>query len=677
MCLERISHRWRSAGTTILSALREEGLSTSHVLKLGGGARTAQYVSVNDSKKSLVLAMADMDILTDPPFLHDHWSAAIRGSRPKCLVVDANWTPTAIRSLLSCAGGALTVFEPVSVAKSVRLFEGEEKLRVYPDHQVSLATPNIHELSAMDDEAREQGYFHMNPAWFEAIDRFNIRGSEVDYGQAFERLMGRTSRHMKASRIPQKLLHLLPYIPSIVVKLGARGCILAEIMAPDDPRLNGSDLAHPDAVLTRAVPGADGHRVGGLYMRYCPSEELVADVVSVNGVGDTFLGVLAAGLAKGQTLHELMGLAQRAAVMTLRSKEAVSPRLGELSADVRYLWQEEMSKAPLPGDDLPATSPVGLMENEDRARPQDEAYADAFPKEEDGILNGTSYIGGQLKDEDYDGVGNMATAEHVPEGDDVGKDEQTVADMPVAEMTTESSAGGQENLSAKSVPDSSKAAVYEEPMQNIPVAKRIQQALESTGLTTEQAEQAIRDFVASVTSWELAKLKSDYRKGKTAPRAAAMAAIAESGLESNTAVGHGGPVANILLARSIRHALTDAGLTMEQAERSIRDLIVSEISWEFAKWEADYKKKKAAKKVAAKAAAAAAAVARDDAQGKGKWGAFARMGRKDTHLGQWEVFQEGTATMSGEVVDIDSEEGQPKKVVGQEKRTWGTFARRG
>jgi len=61
------------------------------------------------------------------------------------------------------------------------------------------------------------------------------------------------------------------------------------------------------------------------------------EVVSVNGVGDTFLGVLVAGLAQEVPLGEdLINIAQRASGLTLRSKEAVSPELGVgLGEDLR------------------------------------------------------------------------------------------------------------------------------------------------------------------------------------------------------------------------------------------------------------------------------------------------------------------------------------------------------
>ena len=69
-------------------------------------------------------------------------------------------------------------------------------------------------------------------------------------------------------------------------------------------------------------------------MRLFPPAEVVAedDVVSVNGVGDTFLGIVLAGLAKNESRDwpHLIDVAQRGSVMTLKSNESVSPDISSL-----------------------------------------------------------------------------------------------------------------------------------------------------------------------------------------------------------------------------------------------------------------------------------------------------------------------------------------------------------
>ena len=54
-----------------------------------------------------------------------------------------------------------------------------------------------------------------------------------------------------------------------------------------------------------------------------------------NGIGDTMLGVIVAGLSKGRALEEVLPLAQEAAVLTLKSSQAVSPQVSELQTRLR------------------------------------------------------------------------------------------------------------------------------------------------------------------------------------------------------------------------------------------------------------------------------------------------------------------------------------------------------
>lgn len=275
----------------------------------------------------------------------------MRAASPRYLVVDANWTPDTIRVLLDTAKGrgtrggpsppgrrARTVFEPVSVEKSARLFaaagdfpekrksRGDVLLGTWPDHLVDLATPNIHELAAMYEAAKRNGHSE-GTDWFEVISAFNIHGG---VRSRFASLLG---SEMTDSGVPQQMLHLLPFIPTIAAKMGDRGVLLAEILRPGDERLG--DPEEEGYVLCQADRKGEETGVGGVYMRYFPAVERVEDVVSVNGVGDTFLGALVAGLAMGGRTDRLVDLAQRAAVMTLRSGEAVSPLLGGLWEELR------------------------------------------------------------------------------------------------------------------------------------------------------------------------------------------------------------------------------------------------------------------------------------------------------------------------------------------------------
>lgn len=331
------------AGHTILSTLQSSGLDTSCIRQLGHeypSARTAQYVAVNDANKNLVMAMADMAIFSSHSF-PAYWNSAVAAARPKWLVVDANWSEHDIQSWIQAGRrhGAKIIFEPVSVAKSQRLFPNLDawrrhhhhhkhdfviphELPVHPRPLVDLATPNHHELLAMYQAAKAHGHLDTS-AWFDVIDAFGITGRSSGRDRFDAIFSQHNARDLVDAGLPVQSISLLPYIPTLITKLGPRGALLTALLPPDDPRLR--DPGHSRWVISRcAVP--DHPHVGGVYMRLYPPAEKVPDqeVVSVNGIGDTFVGVLVAGLAMGGRVERLIDVAQRAAVLTLRSQEGVS-----------------------------------------------------------------------------------------------------------------------------------------------------------------------------------------------------------------------------------------------------------------------------------------------------------------------------------------------------------------
>ncbi|KAI1739300.1 Indigoidine synthase A like protein-domain-containing protein [Xylaria scruposa] len=318
------------AGSTVLASLESCGMDTSCIQQLNHddhpGSRTAQYVSVNDANKHLVLAMADMDIFTNQSF-SSSWASTIRSSKPKWLVVDANWKDHDIRAWVQAGkrNNAKIAFEPVSKAKSARLFcaeRGLESLGVFPHATIDLTTPNQYELAAMHAAAQSNEYFD-DPRWWSIIDAFGMRGAR-------DRFVKLTSAAMTDAGIPQQAIQLLPFIPTIITKLGSDGALLTTILKKDDARLY--DATHEPFILSRCIN--DHADVGGVYMRMFPSVEQVTDVVSVNGIGDTFMGTLVAGLAQGGKIENLINVAQKAAVMTLRSPQSVSEKLGSLENEL-------------------------------------------------------------------------------------------------------------------------------------------------------------------------------------------------------------------------------------------------------------------------------------------------------------------------------------------------------
>ncbi|TLD18302.1 IdgA domain-containing protein [Venturia nashicola] len=321
-------------GKTALQQLDAEGMQTSGI-KTINGARTAQYVAVNDVNKDLVLAMADMGILEHSQSMFPAWQDELLSARPKWFVADANWDARSLQLWFQTAksAGIRTAFEPVSTAKSIGLFTPTRdaitseayELPVWPKHLVDVATPNTYELASMHAAASSNALLERED-WWSIIDSMGIPSSG-----ARTRFARSTSGELVDEGIPQQSVQLLPFIPTIVTKLGSRGALLTMLLHKDDNRL-WSEHARP-YIVSRTHGEDSESQVGGIYMRLFPPAEIVAalDIVSVNGVGDTFLGALIASLVKtDRGIEEMVDFAQKAAVLTLKSQEAVSPDLRKL-----------------------------------------------------------------------------------------------------------------------------------------------------------------------------------------------------------------------------------------------------------------------------------------------------------------------------------------------------------
>lgn len=321
------------AGQSLLNQMTDGGFATDYIrtLKAADGARTAQYVAVNDGKKDLVLAMADMSIFARPELQQQSfWDDMIQSSKPKWIVVDGNWSATIMSTIFAAAraNNIPIAFEPVSTAKSITLFDRESpsisSKDCIPNHALNLATPNQFELQAMHMAARENEYFD-SQQWWTVVDSFGLSGPMAR--EKFNTIM---SPELVDQGIPQQCMQLLPYIPNIVTKLGPRGCLLTQILRADDPQIRDPDAA--PYMISRCLDSKVAG-VGGVYMRLFPPAAKVPeeDIVSVNGIGDTMLGTIMAGLVKGYVLDRAIPIAQEASVLSLKSAEAVSPEVRRIA----------------------------------------------------------------------------------------------------------------------------------------------------------------------------------------------------------------------------------------------------------------------------------------------------------------------------------------------------------
>jgi pseudouridylate synthase / pseudouridine kinase len=323
------------AGQSLLRHIDEVGLSSVHMhIVESTEVATAQYVAVNDARKDLVLAMADMSIFARSELeQQSHWDAILEKSRPKWLVVDGNWSAPIMKSIFGAARARKIpiAFEPVSTAKSITIWNKRhpavDTKDCLPRHALNVITPNQFELAAMHTAARDNGYFD-SQEWWTAVDSFGLSSSGTR-----EKFAHITSSALVEQGIPQQCMQLLPFVPNIVTKLGSEGVLLAQVIRENDPRLRDPDSSQ--YIVSRCLDSTLPE-IGGIYMRLFPLSARIPDdeIVSVNGIGDTLLGTIMAGLVKGRTLEQVLPTAQEAAVMSLKSKEAVSPEVRQIAARI-------------------------------------------------------------------------------------------------------------------------------------------------------------------------------------------------------------------------------------------------------------------------------------------------------------------------------------------------------
>ena len=299
---------------------------------------TSQYVSFNNANKDLHLAMADMSIMEQPrasfsarwePHLKALAASQNSTMKPKWLVFDANWGPQTLHHWLGAARrlNLATAFEPVSAAKSTRLFAADIPQHV-PPRIADLASPNALELRAMHDAAARAGLTERRE-WWRTIDALGIPGSG-----ARAELVRATDAALTDEGIPQRSIQLLPFVPNLVTKLGPRGVLLTRLLREGEHALRSPEAA--PHVVARTRTGPEG--IAGLYMRLFPPGEVLAagggGIVSTNGAGDTFLGVLLAALVRAEEprIEDAVDAAQRASAMTLKSRESVSPEIARLQS---------------------------------------------------------------------------------------------------------------------------------------------------------------------------------------------------------------------------------------------------------------------------------------------------------------------------------------------------------
>ena len=214
-------------------------------------------------------------------------------------------------------------FEPTSNAKSLSALRALELNSTWSDlpptqSLITYATPNIHELSTLYDYLNESEHAVFAPrAWLDSIP------------VSASRLAARLPAWVLAEGVVQRAIPLLTLFECLFVKSGPRGLVVVQ-------RVQGRDAV--DAWARLASAGEKGCVVSrsevsdedAVVACHFPAIELgKKEVGTVTGAGDNLAGAMLAAMvrgldpAKAGELGRIVEIGQRAAVATLRSREAV------------------------------------------------------------------------------------------------------------------------------------------------------------------------------------------------------------------------------------------------------------------------------------------------------------------------------------------------------------------
>ncbi|KAK9484824.1 Indigoidine synthase A like protein-domain-containing protein [Lipomyces starkeyi] len=320
----------------------------SGVLVIEDG-RTAQYIAMHDCKGDLILACADMGLVEQLSPAHIKSEFARAGKSPHWVGVDANLNREPLSTAILCAreAGAKVLLEPTSVMRAQVILElGDVGVtNVWPNPPaVDVMTPNSIELEGLFSHARELGLFERQD-WWDVIDAM---GTTTDFQTAIA-WMARESGIMEQiveKGLVQMAVHLLPFTPNLFVKMGELGVITVQLVKESEVRgrmVGPRQLSTgPGFVMWRGTKIAGQGENLCVLVRHHAAHKVTGDIVSVTGAGDSFAGVLLSELvaadkrgiknilADVDAIAKTVERAQKAAVLTLMSRFAISPAIKKL-----------------------------------------------------------------------------------------------------------------------------------------------------------------------------------------------------------------------------------------------------------------------------------------------------------------------------------------------------------
>ncbi|KAI1788747.1 indigoidine synthase A-like protein [Ganoderma leucocontextum] len=332
-------------GQLLASESERIGMRTDGFIQVQD-ARTAVCNMVLDSAGGLTGGVADMDVIRrlDATKVIE----VLDRHEPTLLALDANMSPDNLKQLVTYANKrqVSTFFEPTSVPKSTTIFPAvaaslsSASLSRAP---VTFATPNVLELAHMYQEACASPLeLTAHKYWWQVIDDMTL-GSE--FRMELEKLARRRAFEDEAAAtgtlsflvengIAQMAVNLLPFFQHLVIKCGERGLIAAFRISGEQAQ--SSAWAHQTSnVYARQIVAHNGTGSSIIVLKHFPPIRVADEkIVNVTGAGDSLVGSMLATLSQApaafetpEALDQAIAQAQLAAVYTLQSEHAVSPRL--------------------------------------------------------------------------------------------------------------------------------------------------------------------------------------------------------------------------------------------------------------------------------------------------------------------------------------------------------------
>ncbi|KAJ3919349.1 indigoidine synthase A-like protein [Lentinula edodes] len=316
------------------------GMRTDGLL-LQKNQRTAVCNMIMDSHGGLTTGIADMAILETKQFQTEA-IGMIKRVNPTLVIIDGNCSPEIISTVVKlCTEQGIKGSEPTSVVKSTRILQAVENVSSSAS-PIDFISPNLIELREIFESANEKS-LSSKPDYWTALDNFSLTSR---YRMDLEHL----SRVNVTDKDPSKgtlsflldqgaaqmAVRLLPFFRHIVIKCGDKGVLVAMRQSPTSQwRSEQSNIQRH-----QIVNHSDSDTVVLSHFSALPVESLA----NVTGAGDSFVGALASCLVKrpnafdsSETLTQAIGIAQRAAALTLGSPYAVSPELSILEEAIKNL----------------------------------------------------------------------------------------------------------------------------------------------------------------------------------------------------------------------------------------------------------------------------------------------------------------------------------------------------